>query len=69
MIYLLDTNTCIVYLRKPLSPIGQRLTSVAAADVAISTVTIVELYRGAYRSTQVTDNLSNVTTFLASSAA
>jgi tRNA(fMet)-specific endonuclease VapC len=50
MNYLLDTNTCIGYLRAPLSLVAQKLAAISIGDVAISAVTAVELYRGAHRS-------------------
>lgn len=64
MNYLLDTNTCIVYLRAPLSPITHRLAYASVGDVAISAVTVVELYRGAHRSLQVAHNLARVAAFV-----
>lgn len=60
MIYLLDSNTCIDYLRAPLSGIAQKLATVDAQDVALSSVTVAELFRGAYRSVQVAHNLIHV---------
>jgi tRNA(fMet)-specific endonuclease VapC len=65
MIYLLDTNTCIAYLRAPLSPVAQKLTTIASTDVALSAITVFELFRGAYRSAQVAQNIALVNTFTA----
>ena len=64
MIYLLDTNTCIVYLRVPQSSVAQKLATLAPTDIALSTVTAFELSRGAYRSIQVAHNLAQVNSFV-----
>jgi tRNA(fMet)-specific endonuclease VapC len=64
MIYLLDTNICIAYLRTPLSSVAQKLATLAPTVVALSAVTAFELFRGAYRSTQVAHNLAQVSTFV-----
>ena len=65
MNYLLDTNTCIDYLRAPLSAVAQKLAAVSTDDIAISVITAVELYRGAHRSLQVAHNLAQVNAFVA----
>jgi tRNA(fMet)-specific endonuclease VapC len=64
MIYLLDSNTCIAYLRKPLGPLAQRILATPPNDLALSAVTVVELHRGAYLSAQVVDNLAKVNAFV-----
>jgi predicted nucleic acid-binding protein len=35
MIYLLDTNTCITYLKVPTSPIRTRLAGLQPGDVVV----------------------------------
>ena len=50
MIYLLDTNSCITYLKAPKSPIRTRLESHLPTDIAVCSVVKAELYRGAMRS-------------------
>lgn len=50
MIYLLDTNTCIRYINGRAPSIRERMLSIADADVAISTVTMGEMYAGSARS-------------------
>ncbi len=50
MIYLLDTNTCIVYLKRPLSQIRQRLLSLSDSDVAVCSVAKAELFYGSMKS-------------------
>lgn len=65
MIYLLDSNSCIVYLRKPLSRLARKILATPPNDLAITTVTIAELYRGAHLSARVADNLAQVGAFIA----
>lgn len=60
MIYLIDTNVCVRYLRAPLSPVAQKLAATNPSDIALSAVTIVELVRGAYRSIKMSDSLDQV---------
>ena len=50
MIYLLDTNACIVYLNRPISGVRQRLQSLSPQDVAVCSVVKAELFYGAMRS-------------------
>ena len=64
MIYLLDSNTCITYLRKPHGPLAQKILVTPPDDLALSAVTVTELYRGAYMSAQVVDNLAKVNAFV-----
>jgi tRNA(fMet)-specific endonuclease VapC len=64
MIYLLDSNTCIAYLRRPLGTLAQKILSTPPDDLALSAVTVVELHRGAYLSAQATDNLAKVNVFV-----
>jgi tRNA(fMet)-specific endonuclease VapC len=60
MIYLLDTNACISYVRAPLSRVAQKLAATQPDAIAISAITVVELVRGAYRSVRVQENLDHV---------
>jgi len=64
MRYLLDTDTCIRYLRAPVSTVAQRLVLAGSTEVALSAVTAAELVRGAYRSAQVVHNLGQVNAFV-----
>ena len=36
MTYLLDTNVCINYLKRPLSGIRQRLSSISDSEIAVN---------------------------------
>jgi tRNA(fMet)-specific endonuclease VapC len=49
MKYLLDTNTCIQFLRRRESPVKRKLMSVDFASVALCSVVKAELYIGAQR--------------------
>lgn len=48
MIYLLDTNAWIAYLRQNDQRLVQRFLQVNAADIALSSVVLAELLYGAY---------------------
>ena len=50
MIYLLDTNACIVYLNRPISGVRQRLMTLSPQDIVICSVVKAELFYGAMRS-------------------
>lgn len=50
MIYLLDSNTCIVYLKRPLSKVGLRLASLRDRDITVCSVVKAELFYGARKS-------------------
>jgi tRNA(fMet)-specific endonuclease VapC len=50
MTWLLDTNTCVDYLRRPDGRVGRRLTQAHLADIAVCAVVKAELYFGALNS-------------------
>ncbi len=50
MIYLLDTNACIVYLNRPISGVRRRLESLSPQDIAVCSIVKAELFYGANRS-------------------
>jgi len=50
MTYLLDTNVCINYLKRPLSGIRQRLSSISDSEIAVCSVVKAELFYGAMKS-------------------
>lgn len=64
MIYLLDTNACIVYLNRPNSPIKQRLQELPPTEIAVCSVVKAELFYGAMRSTNPTRTLTLQEEFL-----
>jgi tRNA(fMet)-specific endonuclease VapC len=62
--YLLDTNTCVQFLRHgAASPVAARLAALAPGEVVLCAVVIAELLFGALRSRNVTKNLADVQAF------
>jgi tRNA(fMet)-specific endonuclease VapC len=64
VIYLLDTNACIVYLNRPISGVRQRLQSLSPQDVAVCSVVKAELFYGAMRSNNPLRTLAKQEAFL-----
>jgi tRNA(fMet)-specific endonuclease VapC len=64
MIYLLDTNTCVEYLRQRNARIRHRLASTNPADVRLCSVVKTELIFGALRSRQAQTNLTKLAAFV-----
>ena len=64
MIYLLDTNTCIVHLRGKPARVIEAIGQVQPEDIALCAVVVAELYEGAYRSAQREHNLAKVAEFV-----
>ncbi|MDT3699309.1 MAG: type II toxin-antitoxin system VapC family toxin [Thermincola sp.] len=62
MIYLLDTNICIYWL-KGRQEIMNKMLCLNSDDIAISIITLAELQYGAYNSANVEDNLQRVKEF------
>lgn len=50
MIYLLDSNVCIVYLKAKNEKLKRRLEVLSATDIAVCSVTKSELFSGAKKS-------------------
>lgn len=50
MIYLLDTNACIVYLNRKVSSVRRRVEALPKQDIAVCSVVKGELFYGAMRS-------------------
>lgn len=57
MIYVLDTDTCIYFLNGTFPSIAEEISAHALEDLAISAVSVAELYYGAYHSARKTSNL------------
>ncbi|AUT04716.1 VapC toxin family PIN domain ribonuclease (plasmid) [Nostoc sp. CENA543] len=57
MIYLLDSNVCIRLINNSSPAVTNRLAAQQPEDILVSTITQLELYYGAYRSTQQERNL------------
>ena len=64
MIYLLDTNACIVYLNREVSGVRRRLETLSPADVAVCSVVKAELFYGAMRSNNPERTLAKQQEFL-----
>lgn len=64
MIYLLDTNACITFLRNHDSTIARRLVALPRDSVVTCAVVNAELYFGAHRSNRAAHSLSLVAAFL-----
>jgi tRNA(fMet)-specific endonuclease VapC len=64
VIYLLDTNACIVYLNRPISGVRRRLQSLSPQDIAVCSVVKAELFYGAMRSNNPARTLAVQEAFL-----
>ena len=64
MIYLLDTNVCVQYLRGRNPLVMQRLRNAPPKDVRLCSVVKSELFRGALQSARPTQNRAKVDAFL-----
>jgi len=62
--YLFDTNVCIRLLNNSSQTVLTRLVQQQPKDIYLCTVVQMELYYGAYRSTQTERNLSLLERFL-----
>ena len=65
MIYLLDTDICIYWL-KGKTTVRDRVNKVDWTDIAICVITVSELYFGAYNSRKIETNLIAAETFIQS---
>jgi tRNA(fMet)-specific endonuclease VapC len=64
--YLLDTNTCVEFLRLgTASPVAAKLAGASPGDVVLCSVVVAELQFGALRSQDVAKNWAQVQTFVA----
>lgn len=63
MRYLLDTDTCIYWLKGKI-PVQNKLLKVGFHQVCICQITVSELYFGAYNSSKIENNLKTVDDFL-----
>jgi tRNA(fMet)-specific endonuclease VapC len=66
MTHLLDTNTCVQFLRfGAASPVATKLAAMAPGSVVLCSVVVAELLFGALRSRDAARNLTAVQQFLA----
>jgi tRNA(fMet)-specific endonuclease VapC len=64
MIFLLDTNVCVVYLNQPQSHVAANLRCYRPQDIAVSSVVKAELFFGAMKSQQPERTLEKQQRFL-----
>ena len=62
--YLLDTNTCVEYLRGRNALVRQRLANTPVANVFVCSVVLAELYIGALRSARPARNRAKIDAFV-----
>ena len=65
MTYLLDTNTCVVYLRGKNAKLRNRVDACPPTDIALCTIVLAELYYGAAKSRDPKAGRAAVDTFAA----
>ena len=65
MKFLLDTNTCIIYLRGKNLSLKQKLESIKIQDIAVCSIVKSELFYGALKSAKPERNLAAQQEFLA----
>jgi len=61
---MLDTNICIYIIKKRPETVREKLKQYDVGDVALSSITVSELYYGAYKSQHVDRNLLALEHFL-----
>ena len=61
---LLDTNICIYIIKRRPPEVLGRFQNFSLGEIALSSITVAELYFGAYNSAQVEKNLAVVEHFL-----
>ena len=49
--FLIETSTCVSILRRRLPQVAERLSTLSPDDLAISAISVAELYRGVAQST------------------
>lgn len=65
MIFLLDTNVCVVYLNQPQSQVAKQLHRFHPQDIAVCAVVKAELFYGAMKSQRPEQTLAKQQCFLA----
>ncbi|MGH1395511.1 MAG: type II toxin-antitoxin system VapC family toxin [Trichormus sp.] len=63
MTYLLDTDTCIYWI-KNIEPVRNKVKEIGWERICICSITIAELYFGAYNSQKVSENLTRAEDFI-----
>lgn len=60
MIYVLDTDTCIYFLSGTYPSIADEISSRSIEDLAITAISVAELYYGAHHSARKTKNIETL---------
>jgi len=63
MIYLLDTDTCIYWL-KNITSVTNKIQTIGWENICICNITVAELYFGAYNSQKLAENLTRAENFI-----
>ena len=64
MIYLLDTNACVQFLRNRHALVVQRIQARPMAELRLCSIVVAELYYGVLRSADPTTNRAKVDAFV-----
>lgn len=65
LMYVLDTNTCIYFLRGDFPHLMTRVRKRSPSELGVSAITVAELYYGVFHSSKVQRNLKVLSAFLA----
>ena len=63
MTYLLDTDTCIYWI-KDINSVRNKVKEIGWEQICICSITVAELYFGAYNSQRVVENLNRAEEFI-----
>ncbi|MBN3947243.1 MAG: type II toxin-antitoxin system VapC family toxin [Nostoc sp. NMS7] len=63
MTYLLDTDTCIYWI-KDINSVINKVREIGWEEICICSITVAELYYGAYKSQRVVENLTRAEDFI-----
>ena len=64
MKYLIDTNICIYIMNNHPSEVLEKFKHVSVGEVGISSVSVSELYYGAFKSKEIKQNIKRLEEFL-----
>ena len=64
MTYMLDTNICIYIIKRKPENLIKRFLETNPDDIAISSITVSELFYGVFKSSKPAQNLTALTNFL-----
>ncbi|BAY95452.1 MULTISPECIES: type II toxin-antitoxin system VapC family toxin [unclassified Tolypothrix] len=63
MTYLLDTDTCIYWI-KDINSVRTKVREIGWEQISICSITVAELYFGAYNSQRIAENLARAEEFI-----